>query len=733
MAKIKKQKREYSISLSAIISVLVVGAALFLVALRLTFGSREDGSAGLPYSILIVAGQSNAAGAESLVSDPDHNIDVFGAQSVLPADSQVQMLYDDGLGNNSLNKGNLVPLNTLQQPNVSTPAIFGPEVGLSRELYNGGRRRTIILKVAAGGNPLAQDPSTSFDWNVHSTNEMYKILKDRYNLLKGILDNQGARYNLDGFYWVQGEADTTESFAPLYEQNLKDLFDQVKLDFPVTDKTQFVIGKTSNKASVQFTYAFNGDGGCAPYTCSQKLAFNDQVRAAQQAVADSYPNTSIVDTEPLEHTGFKVHLSNLGQLELGRLFALATEGSVDKKLPAQQESIFKNVEEWQRVYNPNLANDPIARDGGSSVRLGDHILWMFGDTFYSMHNEDNNHHSRSSTAAIAPIEDPYNLSEPVDANGAPYQFIPYNEQEKAYNDVTTDPADRYINWPSIAINTSPTEAIVYYSHIKSGGSDARDIGVGIARVREGETVATVLDEQLFAPTEPYKPAILHDGIIYLRYCKGIHLNFDQICATGRVRLEDYADRSKYEFWDGSDWQLDSASATFDAPGRGTTVIWSEYLKKYLLISTRAFSGSMTVRTADRVQGPWSDAEYVYSVTGAKYAAIFYPHPELDSPDGKTLAFSAVKQQTVVHKASDIYTFKLNLEDLATSGSTGGGNGDGSVGSDSGGIDGLISRILAPRTGILSADTLGWSLVVGAVGILGYQAYKNIDRKKHGNK
>jgi hypothetical protein len=38
------------------------------------------------------------------------------------------------------------------------------------------------------------------------------------------------------------------------------------------------------------------------------------------------------------------------------------------------------------------------------------------------------------------------VSEPLDANGTPYQALPFTAAEKAYNNSTNDPNDRIALW-----------------------------------------------------------------------------------------------------------------------------------------------------------------------------------------------------------------------------------------------------------------------------------------------
>ncbi|HEX7665251.1 MAG TPA: hypothetical protein VF407_12085, partial [Polyangiaceae bacterium] len=74
------------------------------------------------------------------------------------------------------------------------------------------------------------------------------------------------------------------------------------------------------------------------------------------------------------------------------------------------------------ILDPNGAN--FGRDGCGSGPLGGKILYTFGDTFFFKTSVDG-HSYASNTAAFADLANPTTLTEPLDANGLPSQFIPF--------------------------------------------------------------------------------------------------------------------------------------------------------------------------------------------------------------------------------------------------------------------------------------------------------------------
>ncbi|MBA3679500.1 hypothetical protein H0W80_04955 [Candidatus Saccharibacteria bacterium] len=317
-------------------SIWSIGIFAVLFVLFGTFIILKSRAATKPnYSIIIVAGQSNADGAEAYVYDPASNFDLFGAKTH-SADSETKLVWSNLAGYSGPPPAVLKSIGDPATKYSKNQATFGPEVGLARGLYDQGRRNIIILKVTFGGLGLAQD-SKIMDWNVHSNNEAFFFLKSRLKSLNEWVTAQGATSSVDGFYWVQGEADVVPEKAPLYEANLRDLVMAAHTDLGLRADAPFVLAKTSIAAWIQTAQNLIRVNPCGSVDCITLTAADQQVRAAQQKVADTVANVKISDTISLPRHGLNIHLSNVGELALGYAFAQA---SVGYKIPApvQQSS-----------------------------------------------------------------------------------------------------------------------------------------------------------------------------------------------------------------------------------------------------------------------------------------------------------------------------------------------------------------------------------------------------------
>lgn len=289
---IKPTKPAHSAKLKYVFIIAVLlglPLAIFLVAKSSLLNVLAVGETEEPYSIFIVAGQSNAEGTNSFVNDlpegqkigqhpaddnanPNDNAQIWweGADGVSVLDNWFS--FFTALGNPSYTSAGwiqsdnpdtdlagLINFKDLDEnpPLGQRAKQFGPELGLARELYDKGHRKIIILKVTYGFQTLAKSNSqfVPYDWNADVANngqpdnparsdKSYRHLIEQYNNLTSYLNNRGDKYTVDGMFWVQGESDTLDStYADAYEENFETLVNRSKEDFYFHPKAHFVSRK----------------------------------------------------------------------------------------------------------------------------------------------------------------------------------------------------------------------------------------------------------------------------------------------------------------------------------------------------------------------------------------------------------------------------------------------------------------------------------------------------------
>jgi hypothetical protein len=299
---------------------------------------------------------------------------------------------------------------------------------------------------------------------------------------------------------------------------------------------------------------------------------------------------------------------------------------------------------------PEPSATVVGRDGGPGGALGGRLLWTFGDTFLGARNPVDNSNVLSATAGWSAPDAPLALVQPVDAGGFPAQFIPYTAAELAQNQAA--PLDGWGLWPGMMIDTGAAEGLVVFQRIKrTAGSGFDSQGVGTARIAVDATVATRIAGDLFAPPEPlFLPQSVIDGQVYAVACAPAFLSVD--CKLARAPVAEAGNRAAYQFFDGAAWQPDVTRAAVVLTGGGgvPTLSWNPWLGQYLAITGRPLDSAVQLRTADRIEGPWSaptelpasadGSTGLYAPTGADaYNYAIVEHTALRSADGRSIVIS----------------------------------------------------------------------------------------------
>lgn len=268
-----------------------------------------------PHLLVVVAGQSNALGQESYVIDPSTRINYFGSPFRTAADRTSRIVWLPWWTQRSAT--------TAWQPLTSsqyllsdigrTSPIFGPEIGLARQIWTDTRTPIWIIKGAYPNTSLAVEWSPS--------GGLYRSLiasvtsRMQADARSGTVDVLGA------VYWFQGENDALASgSAAAYGTNLNQLLDNFTRDLPFMNGPNFVIAKPSIAAWVGYrertTWCFD---------CSQLRTSDAVVRQAIDNTAATRHDCTVVDTIDLDRVTLQIHLSNRAELELGSRLATASE------------------------------------------------------------------------------------------------------------------------------------------------------------------------------------------------------------------------------------------------------------------------------------------------------------------------------------------------------------------------------------------------------------------------
>jgi hypothetical protein len=280
------------------------------------------------------------------------------------------------------------------------------------------------------------------------------------------------------------------------------------------------------------------------------------------------------------------------------------------------------------------------RDAGNSIRMGNDVLWVFGDTFTwaDMH---------CATAAWSTVDQPTQLTEPVDTWFGSVPFYAFSPQEAAYNEsrdppeccglhaqcdrdhpycrcaAGTDCTTRIALWPGDLLAVGEDRAVQLYEKVQIGSApyDFQHLGTGIATVGRGDTAAQrPLDPSgapllLFAENEPnFLRAVRVEedsqSNAYL-YAVANRQGCRVDILLARVDLGEVFDRDAYRFWTGEGWSPsleDAVPVLRQILGGIGSVTWNDHLGGFLSAFNDICTGGseLILRTAPRPEGPWSE-------------------------------------------------------------------------------------------------------------------------------
>lgn len=250
-----------------------------------------------PLRVFIFAGQSNMEGADSKVADIQRFPPFQGLDQPQP---EVRFSYCIGRENKERSDG-WVPLQSVRN-------MVGPELSFVREVQKHVDAPIAIIKVAAGGTHLGGD------WNPDSPSgfEMYPLALQWVRDALADLDQQGIKYQLEGFMWHQGENDMfNPDYMANYGRNLENFLACWRRDLK-TPKLRFYIGELCTKT------IWGMDLRPRMYA----ISLGQKEVTAKDPLADYVP-TSHVGVEIGGGVGLHYHYGTLGQLEHGVNYAHA--------------------------------------------------------------------------------------------------------------------------------------------------------------------------------------------------------------------------------------------------------------------------------------------------------------------------------------------------------------------------------------------------------------------------
>jgi serine/threonine protein kinase len=267
------------------------------------------------------------------------------------------------------------------------------------------------------------------------------------------------------------------------------------------------------------------------------------------------------------------------------------------------------------------------RLGGFSTRLAERSLWIFSLTSADPSCETGRHQCSGSWSWTDDLHSADGIGafqNGTDATGLLAEALPYTDEEAAYNrahleeDCVEDYGSAHVLRPrGVALDEARHRALVFYDRgiaqnpPWSFALHGTSIAVWTDPTRQPRRPLTAQGQaDLFSAEEPAwgSGATVVGDDLYAYACQ-CNLRSTCPCLVARVSLGEALDRRAWRFHvDGGRWSANWRDAKPVMDGASfLTVHWNDYLDQYLAIHSVPAARTIALRTADRPEGPWSDA------------------------------------------------------------------------------------------------------------------------------
>jgi hypothetical protein len=306
-------------------------------------------------------------------------------------------------------------------------------------------------------------------------------------------------------------------------------------------------------------------------------------------------------------------------------------------------------------------------DGGYSVVVGGQTFWLFGDTLLlSQSGRQIQQNALAWSNGRGPDGCP--SLQYLASGGAATPILPKDGS-------LTD-------WPSGAWPLDDHTFAFYTVYVYGTGAYAYSIGqIGVARFDTRSMQTEVLARNLWDAQSGFASQVIgvspveqqSDGLLRV-----VLQTKDGDALLARVAPQSMARAEAYEYWHGDGWSHDQTGARplwphapqsdpvqqLAAFYNGASIAYNSYLRKYIAVQNVGFD-KIGARIADRLEGPWSAATVWIDCSAIAAPAVPvcyspYQHPQLASPDGRTILLTFTRQASY-----DVVAYRVTLGPATT--------------------------------------------------------------------
>jgi hypothetical protein len=266
-------------------------------------------------NVFLLAGQSNMAGAESVVPVPP------GFQQTAADRGTLFTMAPLPQGDAA---GEYVPWGDVRGHQAKNQLVHGPEVGFARELFQANVRNMALIKVHANFRRDVQS------WPWAEGGPLFVAWTQFVDARLAELRQRGHSIRVCGFLWHQGIDDAIHgTLAREYEKNLTDLITVLRTRYAEAD-TPFILARSVNSRIAQ------------PQPDPEQKSAMAVVRQAQVQVGMNVPSAAWINVDDLPNVNTH-HFSAESQLIIGRRFgqqrlSLAKKHPTEKPQSSEEKS-----------------------------------------------------------------------------------------------------------------------------------------------------------------------------------------------------------------------------------------------------------------------------------------------------------------------------------------------------------------------------------------------------------
>jgi hypothetical protein len=332
----------------------------------------------------------------------------------------------------------------------------------------------------------------------------------------------------------------------------------------------------------------------------------------------------------------------------------------------------------------------LKRDVGFSARYENQSVWLFGDTRLDSPNAEDRlllSNSWSSTYDFDPGDGIEGLTEQVDEVGAPREFFPLTEEEKAFNSMNIAEvceedscAAHWCIWPgTILVDEDKDWAYVFYRKIRvqRGTFNFQHVGHSIA-VWKG--FSEPVERPVFNFYEPFPTLFFAEGagngfgsaalvVGENAFVYGCELGEDKLtkpCKLARVPIANILEKDRWSFFDSNgNWSPDLLEATDIFYGNDMmSVFFNPHIDRFMAIYSESMGSTAMLRMADKPEGPWSAPIELFTIDAPEnvygWVYDFIAHPEISPDHGNTVYITYTKKLDQMNSELRLVAVELEM-------------------------------------------------------------------------